>query len=159
MADKEMKTLFPGRTVTLGSGDTVEVRPVAFGKLNRFSEALASLFQKLQENGLKLESIDDWKIVFDIAFEETLNILGLLLDKPREWFDSIDLADGLEILDVIVEQNFGERAKKNIRRILDRLSSLSQMPSRPLSAQDIAGRIFNDTQPDKSISSSGASSS
>jgi hypothetical protein len=159
MADKEMKTLFPGRTVTLGSGDTVEIRPVAFGKLNRFSEALASLFQKLQATGLKLESIGDWKVVFEVAFEETLGILGLLLDRPREWFDRIDLADGMEILDVVIEQNFNDRAKKNLRKIVDRLSSLPQMRSKPLSAQDIAGKIFEDTQSGKSTSSSGASSS
>jgi hypothetical protein len=142
--DDELKKLLPGESYPLPNGETVMIRPVPFGKLRVFSEAVASFFEKLQGRGqdkgqdkvLKLESVQDYKTLFDTAAEEVLGIMALVLDKPREWFDTIDIPDGLGILAVIVEQNLNERAKKNLQLLLGKFSSLSQTASRPSSSTD-----------------------
>jgi len=59
----ELKTLLPGTPYTLSNGETVIVSPVPFGKLRLFSDAVARLFQRLNETGLKLEEIQDWKVI------------------------------------------------------------------------------------------------
>jgi hypothetical protein len=159
MSDKEMKTLLPGRNITLSNGEEVWVAPVPFGKSLMFADAVTALFEKLGDKGLKLENLNDWKTLFKVAFEETLGIMGLVLDKPREFFDGIDLADGLELLDVIIEQNYSERAKKNIRSLLDRLGSQLPTQSRFSSAQAIASKILKSTPQGKSSSSPEASQS
>lgn len=155
----ELKTLLPGEPFTLSNGETIIVSPVPFGKLRMFSDAVAKLFQKLSETGLKIDSIEDWRVIFDVAFEETLNIMSLVLDRPRQWFDTIDLADGLGLLSIIIEQNFNERAKKNLKRILERVSGLLQIQSRPSSPQGTGGQTSSDTQQNKSDASQKASSS
>lgn len=146
----DLKTLLPGEQYTLSNGETVIVSPVPFGKLRMFSDAVAKLFQKLSETGLKIDSIDDWKVIFDVAFEEILNIMSIVLDRPREWFDTIDLADGLGLLDIIIEQNFNDRAKKNLKRFLGRISGILQTQSRPSSQQVTGGQTSSDTQQSRS---------
>lgn len=108
----EIKKLLPGKRITLSTKERVEIKPVPFGKLPAFTESIAELFSKLKGTGLKLEDIKDWKVVLEIAAEETIRIMAFVIDKPREWFDSIDIADGLEILNTIIEQNITERTKK-----------------------------------------------
>jgi len=113
----ELKTLLPDTEFILESGEPVAVRPVPFGKLNLFSEAVAALMMKVTGSGLKMKKAEDWKVLFDIAFEETMKIMGLVIDKPRKWFDSISISDGIGILNIIIEQNLKEEAKKNIQSL------------------------------------------
>lgn len=118
----KLKELLPGEPYTLSTGGQVIIKPVPFGKLRLFSEAVASLMGKLMQGGLKIEGIEDWKTIFDVAFEETLSIMSLVLDKPREWFDTITISDGLGILNIIIEQNFSESSKKNLKKLIAKAS-------------------------------------
>ncbi|MEW6485792.1 MAG: hypothetical protein AB1423_14465 [Pseudomonadota bacterium] len=155
----DIKKLLPGKRITLTTKERVEIRPVPFGKLPAFTESVAELFSKLRSVGLKLEEIEDWKVVLEVAAEETIRIMAFVIGKPREWFDEIDIADGLEILNIIIEQNLTERAKKNLKALLERWSSLLPTRSRHSSPQDTRGAISEDTPSIKSDSSPGASSS
>lgn len=142
----ELKTLLPGENYTLASGEQVVIKPVPFGQLRIFSEAIASLVMKVSESGLKLKKIDEWKILFDVAFDETLNIMGLVIEKPREWFDEISINDGIGILSIIIDQNVKDEAKKNILRIVERFSSPQQISSKSLSRPGIAGKKSKGTR-------------
>lgn len=136
----EMKILFPEEVYKLESGEQVFVRPVPFGKLKVFSEAVASLTLKLSGLGLDIKNVDDWKVLFDVAFEETLNVMGIVLEKPREWFDMITISDGIGLLAIIVEQNLNEGAKKNIHTLIEKVTLLLQTSSSSSSAPGTAGR-------------------
>ena len=142
----ELKTLLPGESYTLTNGSRISIRPIPFGKLHLFSEAVASLIIRLQETGLKLQDISDWKIVFDIAFEEIVRIMMLILGKPRKWFDTITITDGIGILNIIIEQNFSEDTKKNITLLIGKLNLILSTASRPSSVPDIHGETFRTTQ-------------
>lgn len=123
----KLKELLPGELYTLSNREQVLIKPVPFGRLSLFSEAVASLIGKLMEGGIKLEGIEDWKILFDTAFEETLNIMALVLDKPREWFDTISISDGLGILNIVIEQNFSDDIKKNLKTLIGKASLILKM--------------------------------
>lgn len=127
--DSELKDLLPGDDYKLLTGATLIVKPVPFGKQRLFSTAISRLMQRLQEQGLKLETIKDWNEVFDIAFEEVVDIMVLVLGKPRDWFDTITMADGYGLLALIVEQNFSDDTKKNIQKLITRVTGLLQTPS------------------------------
>lgn len=155
--DDDIKKLLPGRRITLSTKERVEIRPVPFGKLPAFTESVAELFSKISATGLKLEEIEDWKVVLEVAAEETIGIMAFVIGKPREWFDEIDIADGLEILNIIIEQNLNDRAKKNLKTLLEKWSSLLPTRSRPSSPQATPGATSADTASTKSESSRGAS--
>lgn len=144
-SDNDLKILLPDTEYILESGEHVVVKPVPFGKLRIFSEAIASLMLKVSDSGLKLKKIKDWKVLFDVAFDETLNIMGLVIERPRAWFDTISISDGIGILTLMVEQNFKEEAKKNILSLVEKFSSPQQTSSRPLSRQGIAGKTSRTT--------------
>jgi len=67
--------------------------------------------------------------------------MALILDKPRDWFDTIDLGDGLGLLSIIIEQNWNEKTKKNLKSLIERISSLLQMQFKSSSVQGTDGQI------------------
>ncbi len=114
----ELKTLLPEQAYTLENGNQVIVSPVPFGKLRIFSGAIASLMEKIGASGVKLENVQDYTTLFDIAFEETAGIMMLVMEKDRDWFDGITIADGMGLLALIIEQNMSEAAKKNLAQLI-----------------------------------------
>jgi hypothetical protein len=130
MNDKaSLKTLLPTERIELSNGTGVEITPVPFGKMNIFSTSVASLVKTIRSKGIKLEDIDDWQVLFDCAFEETVKIMGLVIDKDRDFFNQISLAEGLAILDKIIEQNINDRVKKNITSLTNRVSLMLKTSS------------------------------
>jgi hypothetical protein len=121
-----LKKVFPAEKYLLEGGEEVTVSPVPFGKLSVFSEAVASLFAKLAESGLtELKDITDLGRVFGVAVEEVMSLMSIVLNKDREWFDTITLADGLGLFNLILAQNFNERSKKNMSALLAKIGSIS----------------------------------
>lgn len=146
----EMRSLLPGKRLTLSTKEKIEIKPVPFGKLPEFTESVATLFSKINATGLKIDTIQDWQVLFEVAAEETIQLMGFVIEKPRPWFNGIDIADGLEILDTIIEQNLNERAKKNLKALLARWSSLLPTQSKPLLPPDTPGAKSEDIPLSKS---------
>lgn len=120
----ELKRLFPAEQYTLESGEEVTVSPVPFGKLTVFSKTVTSLLVKINEAGVtKIEDANDIGRVFGIAIEEVIALMGLVLGKNREWFDTITLPDGIGLFTKILEQNFNERTKKNLASLAIKIQS------------------------------------
>ncbi|MDA8432001.1 MAG: hypothetical protein M0Z60_03440 [Nitrospiraceae bacterium] len=138
----------PGILYTLSNGKAMTIFPVPFGKMNILSEAVARLFVRIREAGLELTSLSDLRQLFDIAFEEIVAIMGLILDKPREWFDTIDLGDGMALLDLIAEQNFNDRTKRNLSAVMVRLGALTPGSSSPSpSPAGLDGKSHGEAEP------------
>jgi hypothetical protein len=120
----ELKRIFPEETFVAESGEEVIVSPVSFGKLTVFSKTVTSLLAKIGEAGItKIENADDIGRVFSIAIEEVIALMGLVLGKNREWFDTITLADGVGLFTVILNQNFNEHTKKNLQSLATKIQS------------------------------------
>ncbi len=126
---KEMKILFPAETVKLSTGEVVSISPVPFGKLKYFSDAAAKLINAIQSKGLDLETVD-YQTLFDVAFDEIITIMGLVLNKDRAWFDKIMIEDGIEIISVIIKQNFNDSVKKNMAKLIMEITSLLRTQSK-----------------------------
>ena len=121
---EELKRLFPEEKYVTESGEEVSVSPVPFGKLTVFSATVTSLLAKIGEAGItKIENADDIGRVFGIAIEEVIALMGLVLGKNREWFDTITLDDGVALFSMIMNQNFTERTKKNLQSLAIKIQS------------------------------------
>jgi hypothetical protein len=157
--DNELKLLL-GEPYTCSNGDIVTLGKVPFGKLNIFSEMSVSLFQKVDDLQVQLVSVDAKKaieILFTQAFEEMVSLMGLLLNKPREWFDTIDASDGIEIAMKLYEKNFDDKVKKNLKAILQKFISQLQTRFKLSSPPGIPGTTSEDTPSTRSTPSPEAS--
>jgi hypothetical protein len=127
MAYDELKRIFPTESIKLDSGEEVSVSPVPFGKLAAFGEALSSIIGKLTVAGVDLEKLthEDVGRIFGVAFEEIVLVMAMVLKKPREWFDTITLSDGISLITVILRQNFNDDTKKKLAALLPRIPSIS----------------------------------
>ena len=129
MAD-ELKKLFPGVSYELEDGSEVTVSPIPFGKLTVFSGAVTSIISKLQQEGLtEINNTDEIARAFEVAFEEVVQLMVLVLNKEREWFDTISTPDGLGLANIIVEQNFGEKTKKNAQTLMEKFKAKAVNPA------------------------------
>jgi hypothetical protein len=156
MATNEIKGLLPGENITLLSGERVVIRPVPFGKLPEFFEDVDSLVKKFPKG--KINLITDAQSLLSLAFEEVIRIAGKVIGKRRAWWNTIDIADGIAIVNVVLKQNIdNERAKKNLMELITRATSLLPTQSRSLSAEAIALETLKGIPPDKSGPSQPAS--
>lgn len=151
--DKETKDLLPGETYNLLNGGRVVIRPVPFGRIPDFFDDIEALLKKFIEKS-KIELLTDAGILLKVAFEETLKIAGRIINKKRAWFNTIDIADGIAIVNIILKQNIdNDRSKKNLRELLERAGSLLRTSSKPSSAPATDLKTSKDTHQGKSDSS------
>jgi hypothetical protein len=163
----ELKKLLPGEKYTTVSGEKIIVSPIPFGKTIDYVDAISAIMQRITGSGLNVatllnkDSSIDTVAIFKVAFEEVVNLMSLVLGKPKEWFtESIDFSDGCALLEIIIRQNVdNERAKKNLKALTGRFSSLLQIPFKSSLAQAIAGQKSKDIQPERSNSLQKAPSS
>jgi len=164
---EELRKLLPGEKYFTVTGEEISVNPIPFGKTIEYVDALSALIQKVVASGLDIEKIFNKESgiivasLFKVAFKEIINLMSIVLEKPKEWFtESIDFSDGCALLEIIIRQNIdNDRAKKNLKSFMGRLRSLLQIPSRSSSAPGIDGQKSKDTQENKSDSSQKVSSS
>jgi len=163
--DDELKVLL-GETYTTGSGEIITLGKVPFGKLHIFSSAVASLLEKVDKLRFSVLGLSNDKndkqivaLLLESAFEEMVQIMGLLLNKPREWFDSLDPSDGIEIAYKLYLKNLDDRAKKNLAALLKTAISQLQTLSKASSQQATPGMTSEDTTLTRSGLSPEASSS
>jgi len=114
-----MSRLIPGEAYRLrkidGEEEVLWVKPVPFGKLRLFSSALLSLTNKVQEAGISdIREPASWPVIFDLAFEEVLDVMSMVLEKDKDWFDTILPASGVELIGIIINQNLTEDLKKKV---------------------------------------------
>lgn len=128
----ELDILFPGESYTLKGGEEIVVKPVTFGKLKVFIDAVSSLFLKLESAGIKdIENPSSWPGVFSVAQDEVIKIMMAITGKSREWVEALAPVDGIAILGMIITQNITEDLKK---KFLDLVKVIrSAMPTSPSS--------------------------
>ena len=108
----------PAVPYTCENGEELMIRPIPFGKLNSYIGAFTSLVQKLYSQGnFTLSGTMDYARLFTIALEEVIGILMLVLDKPREWFDTLSVADSLAIVEIVTTQNFNDRLLTSLTKL------------------------------------------
>ena len=142
MPNDELKDLLPGEDYSLEASQVLRVKAIGFGKLPRFSDAVSNLFKKVQATDLG--DLSNMGAVFKVAFEEVVQVMMLVLNKDREWFDGISVADGIGLAEIIVRQNITEKTKKNLAALVSKGGSLLRTQSKPLSAPATDGKTSSD---------------
>ena len=119
----DMETLFPGREITV-AGETLRIAPLRFGQIAEAGKKLAPVIKAiaLSPMGKTDQSImdmaADWVEVLASGGEELLTFLAWSVGKPREWFDTIGMDDGIAILQAV----YGENLDFFNRRVLPLLA-------------------------------------
>jgi hypothetical protein len=105
--------------------------------------ALEAIFVKLQESGQTL----DIPAIFETAGDEVITLMSIVLDKSREWFDTITPVDGLALAELIFKQNstLSDSAKKNLQPLINRIKPIWETYFKSSSEQDIAGKTSKGT--------------
>lgn len=99
-----------GKDVQVGA-ETVTIKPIKFGQLPQASRLLLPLSKQItaafkgtgeltlaETAGLLVELMAD-------GGEDLLTALSFFIGKPREWFDTLENDEGLEILNAVFEVN------------------------------------------------------
>jgi len=104
----ELNDLFPeGRRVEVrqrGSkeADVFIIRPFTIGQLPRVLGAIRAL---LEAGSVDAEGNVNLLDAFTFGAEYAIDLVGIATGMPREYFDNLDLDQGVELLAAVVEVN------------------------------------------------------
>ena len=107
----EMQTLFPGKELTLSTGEKITIKPFTFGQLpkalklsQKIGQALANAYNEGKLTDSKVAVTSALEVLAD-GGEDIIELVGLATGKKREWFDTVPGEDTIDILNAFVEVN------------------------------------------------------
>lgn len=111
----ELDALFPARELTVNS-ETLTIAPFFFGQLPKAVKLMRPLAEALQstnvvsvdaEGGVSLAS--DWPLKIPAIVADggdaLLDLLAFVVKKPRDWFDTLGVDDGVTLTRAAFEVN------------------------------------------------------
>jgi len=107
----ELKTLQPANEIKLSTGEILILKPLPFGKLAKALSLVSSIFgsASIGYDALSLEDQSSAGAVIAQVLaqggEDIYELLGLGLNKPREWFDDLSMEDGINAATAFFELN------------------------------------------------------
>lgn len=115
---EEIQTLFPGKEVTLTSGEVITIKPFTFGQLPKalkIGQKLGTLLADLYKQG-KFEDranvSSNLMVIIGEGGEDLIELIGLGINKPRAWFDNLQGDDGITLTIAFLEVNIDFFTKK-----------------------------------------------
>lgn len=123
--DQEIKTLFPNKEITLSTGEVITLKPFTFGQLPqaiKLVEKLGGVLQRLIKEGAladRTKTATAVMVVISEGGEDLINLISLGINKPREWFDSLQSDDGMHLTIGFLEVNLDFFTKKMMPRLLE----------------------------------------
>lgn len=126
----ELETLFPGKEVTLSSGEVIKVEPFKFGQLPlalKLTQKLGGLLAEMYKSG-ELKNKD--KTVTNVMFilseggEDLMTLMGLCIGKERVWFDTLQGDDGIKLTIAFLEVNIDFFTQKMMPQLLEAMQNL-----------------------------------
>jgi hypothetical protein len=118
----DLKVLFPGQDITVG-GETLTVKPFAFGLLPR----VVQLLRKITD-ALKAPSVDVLQVM-EAGGSDLMDLLALTTGKPRAWIDALPLDEGVLLTGTVLEVNRDVFTKAVVPRLSGLFSALGLEPS------------------------------
>lgn len=123
----DAKVLFPGKEVTLSSGEVLHVKPFTFVEIMTSAAKLARSFA----GSLKTASVLD--IVAD-GGEDVLRLVQLAVKKPDKFWKDLLPDDGLALTAAVLEVNrdfFTQRLEAPLKELVGAIGA----PSSPVSSE------------------------
>ena len=121
----EINILFPGREITLSSGETVTIKPFTFGQIPKAMKLAQKIgdilvtFVKEGSLGDKTKMAGLIMHVITEGGEDLLQLIALGIGKERAWFDTLQSDDGLNVTLAFMEENIDFFTKKMMPQLLE----------------------------------------
>jgi hypothetical protein len=138
----DLAVLFPEREVTLSTGEKLELKPFAFGKLPRAIRLLRPVTDAVRAAGIagfdgtNFALAPDWPLrlpqLMDEGGEALVEFVGFAIGKPREWFDELGADDGIALTKAAFEVNgdfFARRVAPMLGMSIPRPAAATGEPS------------------------------
>jgi hypothetical protein len=142
-AKQELDRLFPGEVYKTQSGEEVVVRPITFGQLKIFIDAISSLASKAAQAGIDdIEDMSQWPALFNVAYDEISKLMLAILNDEKydeDWIYNQAASDMIGVFAIILKQNANEVTKKNIQALVDAIKSVTPTSSSSSSSTDTPG--------------------
>lgn len=112
---EDLKTLFPGRDVTLSTGEVLALKPFYFGQFPSAIRLMRPVTEAVQSSGIAGFSgtgfvlASDWAMrlpqLMDEAGEALIEFIAFSTNKQRSWFDVLGADDGIALTKAVFEVN------------------------------------------------------
>lgn len=126
----EIQTLFPGKEVTISTGETITIKPFTFGQLpkalklsQKIGQSLASAYNDGKLTDSKQAITSAIECLAD-GGEEIIELVMLATGKPRTWFDTVPGEDTIDILNAFVEVNKDFFTQKIIPKVMGMINKV-----------------------------------
>ncbi|WP_298220145.1 DUF6631 family protein [Halothiobacillus sp.] len=138
----EVDILFPeGKTITIG-GEEITIKPLTFGQIPKASKMIAPIIKAMSSAELGGQSLLDlagnWVEIMAVGGEDLIALIGWAINKDRDWFDSLGMDDGINLIKTVIEVNSDFFTKKVIPMLpqasQDSGATSSQSSSEPVTA-------------------------
>jgi hypothetical protein len=125
----DLNTLFPDVELTV-QGEVLTIRPFTFGQLPKVLKLTKSFYNDIQpffEESQGNEAELTMKAM-SVGGDDLIELIALGIKKPREWFDSLQIDDGIRVATAFLEVNlsfFAQRVLPEVKTAMSKLQSLA----------------------------------
>ena len=126
----ELATLFPGKEINLASGETITIKPFTFGQLPKaikIGQKIGGLLAEMYKQGKfedKTQTSANLMLILSEGGEDLINLIGLGINKNREWFDQLQGDDGINLTIAFLEVNIDFFTKKMMPQIMEAMQKV-----------------------------------
>lgn len=103
-----MSKILPLSQTVEAGGETLTISEFSFGQIPKVAQFVTSIFSQANVGQLNLADLVAG------GGEDLMQILVLATGKPRSWFDTLHMADGVALAAAVVEVN-QESFAKNVK--------------------------------------------
>lgn len=158
----DLDVLYPQGKEVMVSGEVLVIKPFAFGMLPKVSKHLSPILKNLSASGLigflygdngeaTMRVAADWPLrILDIMSdggEDLVTLTALLVNKPREWMDTIPLDEGVALITTLIEVNADLFAKKVLPMIQREKATSAGATSSVSSSQEVMRKTTSPATP------------
>ena len=119
----ELNTLFPGKEITLSTGEIINIKPFTFGQLPKalkLGQKIGVLLADLYKQGKfdeQANTTTNLMLILSEGGEDLMSLISLGIGKDRAWFDNLQGDDGLTLTIAFLEVNIDFFTKKMMPQI------------------------------------------
>lgn len=120
----DLQTIFPGKSIVI-AGEELRVSPFKFGQLPQVMTKAQKIYSGVAH--LVSGSTDEAEVilqVMSVGGEDLLDLIGLSINKPRSFFDTIEADDGVALTAAFLEVNLSFFVQKVLPRFKEAVTAL-----------------------------------
>jgi hypothetical protein len=123
----DLQTLFPNQELVI-AGETLTLRPFTFGQLPKVLKLTKSFYNEVQPflaAGLESNATAILEVLA-AGGDDLIELIALGVHKPRTWFDTLEIDDGVRVVTAFLEVNlsfFAQRVLPQVKTAVTQLQS------------------------------------